>query len=165
MARPRGLDPVPLHRRSFVALTGLTLVAAGCGVTDGGASTANAGGKLVGLQPGAELSSGRVVAIHPVQYGAIPVVLETDGGARFQVDVMARDPEVSAPAQTDTLALYVVNAGDGATATDEAQGLSAMALAQALRERNVDETRLPELLTMSQRSDRHPDVALQVPLG
>ena len=164
MARSRGLDPLPLARRSFVALTGLTLVAAGCGAADSAATPA-AGGELVDLQPGAKLATGRVVAIHPVHYGAIPVVLETDGGSRFQVDVMARDPKVAAPAQTDKLSLFVVNAGDGDTATDEAQGLSAMALAAALRERNVDQASLPELLTMSERAARYPDVPLQVPLG
>jgi hypothetical protein len=161
MARSRWGDLLPLHRRSFVSLAGLTLVATGCGASSTTAAAEPA--TLAGLAPGTQLPVGRVVSVHAPHYGAIPVILETADGERFQVDVMARDPAVDPPAGTERLAVYVVNHGDGATATDEAQGLSAMAFAAALGE--VDASTLPDLLTMSQRHARFPDVSLRVPLG
>src|SRR5262249_5247870 len=43
------------------------------------------------LKAGATLDRWRIVEIHPVTGGAIPVIMTTDGSDRFQVDVLRRD--------------------------------------------------------------------------
>ena len=118
------------------------------------------------LSPGTKVEQWTVVAVHPVRHGALPVVLAGEGGERFQVDVMARDP--GGPlgvANTETLSLFVANRGDGDTPTEESQGLGAMALAKALGERESNGAKPPTLVTFAKRAEQHPDGAFAVPLG
>jgi hypothetical protein len=100
---------------------------------------------------GASLGRWTVVAVHPIHHGAVPVVLATADGRRYQVDVLARDPAgPQGVANTEQLSLFVANHGDGRTSTDEEQGLGAMALAVVL---------------LQERSTRHPQGAFGVPLS
>ncbi|MEM9460562.1 MAG: hypothetical protein AAGF11_40715 [Myxococcota bacterium] len=129
------------------------------------------------LAPGTALEHGAVVRVHPLHLGAVPVVLSTASGHRYQVDVLARDPEgPPGVANTERLSLYVVNSGgldphgqnerggqsdrDGQRPTDEDQGLGALSLAEALAE----VTPPSGLLTLGERHRRHPDGIFAVPL-
>ncbi|MCH9683565.1 MAG: hypothetical protein K0V04_19155 [Deltaproteobacteria bacterium] len=105
--------------------------------------------------------------MHPVRLGAVAVVLATATGQRYQVDVLARDPEGPAGvANTESLSLFVINSkvtavDDGLRPTDEDQGLGAMALAQALS----SEPAPAGLLTLQERRRQHPTGAFAVPLA
>lgn len=146
------------------------LVAGGCAiavaaVTWGALSTSppgNADARLGDVAVGERFGDATVVAIHAPHMGAIPLVMALPSGTRFQVDVLARDP--SGPAgigQTQALSLYLANQGDGATQTDEGQGLAVMALAQRL-----DALEAPAgLLTLAQRTREHPGGSFGVPLS
>lgn len=116
------------------------------------------------LSPGLTFEHWQVVAVHPVRHGAVPVILGTDDGRRFQVDILARDPHgPPGVANTRHLSLYVHNRGDGSTQTDEAEGLGAMRLAAILAEHEGDQP-VPDLLTLSQRTERFPGGSFNVPL-
>jgi hypothetical protein len=119
------------------------------------------------LAPGQQLGRWTVVKVHPVRLGAVPVVLATETGQRYQVDVLARDPAgPEGVARTEALSLFVVDVQAspetaGSRPTDEEQGLGAMALAQALR----GEAPPAGLLTLEQRRQQHPRGAFGVPLA
>ena len=120
--------------------------------------------EMSSLEPGTVLpgTQVRVIAVYPVTLGALPVVLETHAGNRYQVDVLARDP--SGPqgvGNTEHFSVYVANSGDGGTSTDETEGLGAMALARVLEAGQND---LPELLTLRGRETEHPKGTFGVPL-
>ena len=116
------------------------------------------------LEPGAVLpgTQVRVIAVYPVTLGALPVVLETHAGNRYQVDVLARDP--SGPqgvGNTEHFRVYVSNRGDGGTSTDETEGLGAMAVARVLE---ASDSELPPLMTLRERETEHPKGTFGVPL-
>lgn len=119
------------------------------------------------LAPGQPLDRWTVVRVHPVHLGAVPVVLATESGQRYQVDVLARDPAgPEGVASTDALSLYVVDVqaareSDGSRPTDEEQGLGAMMLAQALH----GEAPPAGLLTLAERQRQHPRGSFGVPLA
>jgi hypothetical protein len=99
------------------------------------------------LTAGEAIGHGVVEAVLPVTAGAVPVVMRTPAGARFQVDVLRRDPAgPSAVAETPRLGLFIANkpgsAGDGRTPTDEAQAHAARSLARWLAEREADDAAL-----------------------
>jgi hypothetical protein len=149
-----------------MAGVGLVVAATGFGAHRWGAAQGLDVELLAGLRPGTTIRRWTIVAVHPVKLGAIPVVLATADGTRFQVDVMARDPNgPSGVAQTEHLGLYLRNRGDGHTATDEEQGMGAMSLARALRAREAEGASMPALLTLAERHRRHPDGAFAVPLS
>lgn len=146
------------------------------GVLAAGSALAAAGGVLLttrrssargswpALEPGERIGAVTVVAVHPPQFGAVPIVLATDDGARFQVDVLARDAGgPSGIADTARYSLFIANHGDGSTSTDEAQGLGVMALAERLR--GLEQGPGPQLLTLRQRGEQHGDASLRVPLS
>jgi hypothetical protein len=119
------------------------------------------------LMPGQQLDRWTVVRVHPVHLGAVPVVLATEAGQRYQVDVLARDPAgPDGVATTEALSLFVVDVratpdSAGNRPTDEEQGLGAMVLAQALR----SEAAPAGLLTLAARREQHPRGAFGVPLA
>lgn len=120
--------------------------------------------EMSSLEPGTVLpgTQVRVIAVYPVTLGALPVVLETHAGTRYQVDVLARDP--SGPqgvGNTEHFSVYVANRGDGGTSTDETEGLGAMALARVLEANDND---LPKLMTLRDRESEHPKGTFGVPL-
>jgi hypothetical protein len=155
------------RRRTWLGITGAALVGAGFGV-HAWWSQARAPAAPLGdaVAPGAVIQRWTVVAVHPLHCGAVPVVLATAEGRRYQVDVLARDPAGPAGvANTQELSLFVANHGDGRTATDEEQGLGAMALAEHLGAREAAGWTAPSLLTLEQRAAQYPEGAFGVPLS
>jgi hypothetical protein len=169
-----------VDRRGFLTVAGV-----GAGVVATGAVGAAMGGKRKAghgsAQPGGpsaevtalfgdlldqrQIDEWRIVRVHAVHYGAIPVVLAGPDGKRFQVDVMRRDPEgPEGIANTDSLSLFVANRGNGKRKTDEGQGLGAIALANALAARQRAGASAPQLLTLRQRNDSYPDAGFSVAL-
>lgn len=119
------------------------------------------------IEPGQTIDRWTVVRVHPLHLGAVPVVLATADGKRYQVDVLARDPAgPEGVASTERLSLFVVDTQaspgtDGQRPTDEEQGLGAMVLARALTGEPAPEG----LLTLAERQRRHPRGAFGVPLA
>lgn len=108
------------------------------------------------LTPGQRLDRWSIVAVHAVRFGAIPVVLEGVDGSRFQVDVLRRDVAFPGVGNTEGLSVFVANRGNGSIPTPEDEGLGAMALAQALHQREQAGATAPALLTLSERQVRFP---------
>lgn len=176
--RCRGTDPMSstarfagLRRRHWLiaapaGLLALSVAAHRWWGSRSPASTAGAS-QFPSLRPGTSLGPGTIVRIHPLHLGAVPVVLATAEGHRYQVDVLARDRQGSpGVANTERLSLFVVNSRalaerDGQRPTDEAQGLGVMALAEAL----VEASPPPGLLTLGERHRHHPDGIFAVPLA
>ena len=102
------------------------------------------------------LDGARIVAVHPLRSGALPVVIE-HAGARFQVDVFRKEAGgVAGVIESDHLSFFVQNAGDGSAATGEARELGARALSLALR--NADEASLSRMLsTFRERASVYGD--------
>lgn len=110
------------------------------------------------LSEGLRFGRWRVLAVHPVKYGAVPVILGTRTGERFQVDILRRDRRTGSKqgvARTRHFALHLANVGRGVTPTREEHGLGLVWLAALLRtrERHVE---VPALLTLRDRLARHP---------
>jgi hypothetical protein len=84
-----------------------------------------------------------VIASARVVDGTAAVILENEGGARLRLDVCARDDAAPGVATTEHYGVYVCNGGKGDKATREAQGLIAMALAEAIRKNETTIERLP----------------------
>jgi hypothetical protein len=156
-------------RRAWLVTVPLGLLALGFAARGwlGRSSSGAEASAFPSLAPGRALDRWTVVRVHPVHLGAVPVVLQTESGQRYQVDVLARDPAgPEGVASTDALSLYVVDVQaergtDGTRPTDEEQGLGAMVLAQALR----GETPPAGLLTLAERQRRHPRGSFGVPLA
>lgn len=116
------------------------------------------------LRGGTRVAFGVIEAVLPVSAGAVPVVMRTPAGERFQVDVMRRDSKgPGGVADTAELSLFIANRGDGATPTDEAQAHAARGLAAWIagqlgaRESNaVSELAGEALLTFRERQKAHP---------
>jgi hypothetical protein len=111
------------------------------------------------LRPGLRLGRWRIVAVYGIKYGAIPVILEGPGGARFQVDVLRRERHLLGRpgiAETRYYGLYLANGGRGRTPTRESQGLGVLALAALLRARE-DRVPRPDLLTLRDRLGSFPE--------
>jgi len=100
---------------------------------------------------------GILEAVLAAHAGAVPVVMRTPEGERFQVDVLRRDPRgPTGVAETAHYALFIANRGDGATRTDEAQAHAARALAGWIAAREGGESSL-ELLSFRERHRAHPE--------
>lgn len=110
------------------------------------------------LPEGLRFGRWRVVAVHPVKYGAVPVILATRSGERFQVDILRRDRRHGAKqgvARTRHFALHLANVGRGVTPTREEHGVGILWLAALLRTRE-NRVQVPALLTLRDRVARHP---------
>lgn len=110
------------------------------------------------LPEGTTFGRWRVVSVHPVRCGAVPVVVETRSGERFQVDILSRDRRQGARrgiAQTHNYALYLSNTGRGAKPTPEEHGLGVIWLAALLRAREIQAPRA-SLITLRERLLRFP---------
>jgi hypothetical protein len=108
------------------------------------------------VRVGTVLSRCRVVEVLPVQMGGIALRMETPDGASFQLDVLRDDAGNGGVGRAPGLAVHVSNRGDGKTPTDETQGLSAMALGDALARRIREGATVPTLLTFREREARFP---------
>jgi len=119
---------------------------------------------VASIAPGAHLAGCSVIAIEPLTRGAIGVLLSGPSGP-FRLEVMLRDPSpvaAKAPGRTERFAVFVANAGDGASPTVEVQGLAAMALAFRIAdiEDRIDAT---ALLTHATRITQHREKLLSAP--
>jgi hypothetical protein len=113
---------------------------------DRGASDA-----FAGLEPDAMLGSWKILHVGPLSRGG-RVILMSGAGERFELEVLLRDAEgPRPPGESAKFAVFVRNAGNGATSTDEDHGLAAMSLAAHLRTREaaIDPS---GFLTMRERS-------------
>jgi len=167
-----------VSRRKVLVAAGVTTgvaAAVSVGLTSGRASArhepangrvplhvpAGASFELLGesLAAGTPVGHGVVEAVLPLTAGAVPVVMRTLAGERFQVDILRRDPRGPAGvADTARLSLFVVNRGDGATRTHEAQAHAARSLATwlAARETDASVACLGHLLSHPERQRAHP---------
>lgn len=110
------------------------------------------------LPEGTRFGRWRIAAVLPVKLGAVPVLLETRHGVRFQVDILQRDRRQGAKrgiAETRRYALYLANLGRGMKPTREEHGLGLIWLAALLRSCESRHA-TPALLTLRERLMRHP---------
>lgn len=126
--------------------------------------------RTTGLSTGAPLAglvgsvgAWRVEQVMPLVGGAVPVLMRTPEGKRFQVDLMRADGEgPRAVAQVGSLALYLANRGAGDTPSGEAEARGARALAGRLAELEAEGAlpAIPGLLTLSERMSTHRQAVL-----
>jgi len=110
------------------------------------------------LPEGQRFGRWRVVSVLPVKLGAVPVLLESRRGERFQVDILRRDRSSRARrglAETQQYSLFLLNRGQGDTPTQEDHGLAVLWLAALLRPRERS-VATPALLTQRERTQRFP---------
>jgi hypothetical protein len=109
------------------------------------------------IGPGTQVGEARVVAVHGVRFGAVPVVLE-HAGQRFAVEVFREEPAGAPPVvRAAGLALFLVNDGTGHTPTTEAKGLAVIALGRALAARRERGAPIPA--SLEARSSRVTNLA------
>jgi len=162
-----------LCRRKVLVAAGVAAAAVSVGFASGSAQARGRSARVPLRVPGGErfellgetlvagtsLGHGSIEAVLPRTAGAVPVVMRTPQGERFQVDILRKDPGGPAGvADTARLSLFVVNRGDGATRTHEAQAHAARALATwlAARETDASVASLGELLSHPERQRAHP---------
>lgn len=110
------------------------------------------------LPEGLRFGRWRVISVLPVKLGAVPVVLESRHGERFQVDVLRRDRSARARrglSETRGYSLFLCNRGQGDTPTQEDHGLAVLWLAAFLRPREHAQPVIA-LLTQRERTQRFP---------
>jgi len=118
------------------------------------------------LADGSKIDRWTVVRVFDLREGAIPVVLATPDGHRYQVDLLRRDPAGPKPvAETTQLGLFISNSGNGTQATPEEQGQGILALAAALTARENAGATPPSLMSMRERMSGVPGRHSAVPLG
>jgi hypothetical protein len=155
-------------RRSFIKIVAGAGIAVGAGVflpkflrqrADGQSPSVHA---LFGdLRAGSTIDRWTLVQIADVHAGCIPVLMATADGSRFQVDIAERDPEgPKGVAETEKLALYLVNGGGGNASTIEEHGLGVMALAAELRKH--EQGVMLKLVKLRDRKKRFPDTPFKV---
>jgi len=111
------------------------------------------------LGPGSRLARWNVLAVHPLERGAVTVDVSGDDGHTFHLEILARDrsPITSRPPGcTERFAVHVCNEGDGWLPTVEEQGLAAMTLATVIAS-NESEVPAEGFLTHAERIERHGD--------
>src|SRR5262245_28012437 len=117
------------------------------------------------LNDGSKVDRWTLVRVFDVRDGAIPVVLATPDGRRYQVDLLRRDPAgPRGVADTTQLCLFIANGAHGVTSTREEQGQGIMALAAALTARDNGGAAPPKLSTMNERIANFPIRQSAVPL-
>jgi phage tail protein X len=117
---------------------------------------------LAPLATGSRLASWWVEGISEVRHGAITVALRDSDGV-FYLDICRRDRRASAPsapARSEHYEVFVANLGDGSLPTRESQGLAAMVLAEVIRA-NEQTVRVPDMLTLAERLERHSGEVLR----
>jgi len=109
------------------------------------------------LAVGHRLGQCTITKVSPPERGALRIQAKTERGEPFTLEILARDRSPLAPrppAETAFHAVFISNGGDGWSATQEEQGLAAMALAQVIAQ-NEGEAPIPGLLTHAERFLRH----------
>lgn len=109
----------------------------------------------------------RIESVYAVRSGAIPIVMSTIYGGRFAVEIFRHGAGDARPIATaGSLALFLVNQGDGSSPTSELHGLGVMALGRELEARLAQGATLPPgLVTYSRRTSWDPAGDFGVPLG
>src|SRR5262245_51381711 len=138
--------PSSISRRSAVGALGVgvlagTLIQRGDDQAVETVATVGAADALGPIQVGTRFARWTVVAVDPIVDGALALTVAGEDGHQFRLELLARDASPLAPrppAETDHLAIYVSNGGDGWLPTMEEQGLAAMTLADVLRLRGID---------------------------
>jgi hypothetical protein len=106
----------------------------------------------VGVGPGATFASCTVQSVARSDDGAILVSMTGADGRQFELELLGHDARTPGVARAGSLAVYVNNQGRGDTATDEAHGLAAMALARHLAGHEAAGGVLPLAPTMAERA-------------
>jgi hypothetical protein len=102
------------------------------------------------LGDGAAIEKWRLVRVHDLRDGAIPVVLAGGDGREIRVEIRRRDGAgPKAIAETPRLALYLANGGSGSTPTVEESGQAVMALGRALASRETNAPLPPSLTSFA----------------
>ena len=107
----------------------------GTHVRGGGQSIAP---RSIDIPAGARFADSTLIRTLDERHGAVPMVLVDAAGAEFEVEVMRFDAAAPGVARAGSLAVYINNGGDGRTATHEAHGLAAMALAREIARREAN---------------------------
>lgn len=150
-----------VSRRSVVGALGVGVLLAAFAEVE---LTAGKQEEMAGLLPakangthpfraGSKIARWTIKSVRPIQDGALSVLVTDNTGHEFTLDVLARDLNPlapRAPAETEGLAIYVRNGGNGWLPTAEEQGLAAMTLAHFLST-NGRGSHIPGLLSMSER--------------
>lgn len=84
--------------------------------------------------------------------GAVAVRMRAPDGSTYQIDILRKGGQ-GGVRDTRDYSLFLANRGNGATSTDEDQGLALIALAHWLDSSNP---KLPALLTFDERRKAHP---------
>ncbi len=107
------------------------------------------------VRAGTRVPYGTIEAVLPVAHGAVPVVLRTREGERFQVDILRRDPRgPTGVAETTHLSIFIVNHGNGDAPSVADQVHAARGLAAWLTAHDVCG---PDLLSHRERIHGHPE--------
>lgn len=111
------------------------------------------------------LDSVRVLAVHPVTGGALPIVLE-HMDQKVQVDVFRRDPAgVPGVVEVGELSLFIHNEGDGSVDTGHVREIAARALGGALAAYQVRSPLGSSLMTFAERERNFSGHAFNVEHG
>ena len=111
------------------------------------------------------LDSVRVVAVHPITGGALPIVLE-HMDQKFQVDIFRRDPTgVPGVVEVGEVSLFIHNEGDGSVDTGRVRELAARSLIPALADFQTRASLPAGLLTLADRERDHSGQAFNVEHG
>lgn len=111
---------------------------------------------------GSALGGWQITSAGGMRLGAVPLEMSTPTGDRFNVELLRRDTDgPKAIGETEYFAIFVINRGDGATATDETQGRGVLALRRYLAGRELEMAAaglaLPEVMTLRERDRVYPD--------
>ncbi len=112
------------------------------------------------LKDGSKLDRWTLVRVYDIHAGGIPVMMATQDGRQYQVDLLRRDPAGPKPvAETTELSLFLANGvmDDGGARTPEEQGLGILQLAAALTTRENSGVKPPKLSTLKERLVAFPD--------
>lgn len=125
-----------------------------------GAGAGNPLELIAPLSAGSKLARWTLVAVQPLQRGALTVIVRGEAEHTFAIEILARDHGplgIKPPAETKHFAVHVRNGGDGWQPTVEDQGLAAMTLAQIVA-RNEDKVDGAGFLTHAERYARHAEL-------
>ena len=144
-----------------ITVTSKSASASGPESASASASLANAGQSAGGagagdFEPGLALGPCRLVAVLPVDQGALPFVLCDPQGRTFVAELHVHDPGVRGIARAGSYEIFLRNGGSGSTPTHEAHGLGAMALATLVAEREASGRPIPQLASIVERWASEP---------
>jgi hypothetical protein len=158
---------MPSSRRDFLrgsgAIATATVMTSAPGLARAASAASAAGPEgdasaaaATSFEPGLALGPCRLVAVLPVELGALPFELQDPSGHHFVVEVHRRDAGVQGLRPAGSYDVFLRNGGSGATPTDETHGLGAMALASLIAAREAAGRPIPQLSTIVERWSSDP---------